>query len=213
MINIVCLLRNGGKVGYDPTWVEKLQNSIKRNVSLPYTFTCLSDVDVSCNRIPLDDDGAGFWAKLQLFKPNRFNGPVLYIDLDTVICKNIDDIIKKSQGRQFVMWYEKDKNISSSAMMYWEGDYSFLWKIYKSKDINYWKDLYSTPPLYGDQAIISENVKHETFLNYCPDEWFHIASKRDNQLDLDNVKLLMFRKVSQKPSTMLDHPLVINHWK
>jgi alpha-N-acetylglucosamine transferase len=200
-------------VGYDSSWVEKLQNSIKRNVTLPYKFICLSDVDVPCNRIVLENDGPGFWAKMQLFKPNLFNGPVLYIDLDTVICKNIDEIILQCNGKNFIMWLESDKNVHSSALMYWEGDYSVLWSLYKNKPFQYWKDLYSKGLLYGDQAVVSENVEHTTFLDHFPKEWFHIAARNDNNLDLSKVKMLMFRKSKQKPSVMLDHALVQSHWK
>jgi hypothetical protein len=213
MINITCVLRQGGKVGYDPTWVDKLHNSIKRNVTLPYKFVCLSDCDVNCDRIELEKGSPGFWAKLQLFKPGLFTGPVMYFDLDTVICKNIDSIIKNSQGKKFVMWIESDRQIHSSAMMYWEGDYSFLWDIYKSKDFAYWKKTFCEPPLYGDQALISQNTTHELFLDYCPKEWFHIASSKDNnKINYDQIKILMFRKTNQKPSTMLTHPLVKKHW-
>lgn len=212
MINIVCVLRAGGKVGYDASWVEKLYSSICRHVTIPNRFVCLSDVDVCCERIPLDSTGKGFWSKLQLFKPGLFTGPVLYIDLDTVICKNIDDIIKCVKDEQFVMWLEADKQIHSSALMYWNGDFSNIWNKYKENP-DYWHSLYAAPPLYGDQAIISENVNHKTFLDLCPNEWFHIASKKDHLLDLSEVKMLMFRKISQKPSTMKDHVLVVNNWK
>jgi hypothetical protein len=95
MINIACVLRQGGKVGYDATWVEKLKNSVSRNLSLPYKFVCLSDCDVPCERIPLISFGKGFWSKLELFRPNLFNGPVLYIDLDNVICGNLDELVEK----------------------------------------------------------------------------------------------------------------------
>lgn len=214
MINITCVLRKGGKVGYDSSWTDKLFNSIKRNITVPYKFICLSDCEVNCDRIELEPGSPGFWAKMQLFKPNLFTGPVLYFDLDTVICKNIDDIIKKCQDKKFVMWYEKDKQIHSSAMMYWDGDYSFLWDLYKSKDITYWKKTFADVPLYGDQGLISENVEHELFLDFCPDDWFQIASsKTDNKINFNNTKILLFRKTNQKPSTMQNHPLVKRHWK
>ena len=93
MINIVCVLRFGGKVGYDASWVEKLHNSVKRNISIPFKFICLSDCEVPCDRIELDMTDDGFWSKMQLFKPGQFIGPVLYIDLDTVVCNTIDDIL------------------------------------------------------------------------------------------------------------------------
>jgi hypothetical protein len=212
MINIVCVLRQGGKVGYDSSWVRKLKDAISRNVTLPYNFICLSDCEVPCDRIPLESTGDGFWAKLQLFKPGLFTGPVLYIDLDTIICQNIDDIINKIQNEKFVMWYDRDKNVHSSAIMWWNGDYSFLWDLYQSKDISHWKNLYSTSLLYGDQALISEHVDHRLFYEFVPDDWFHVVSKKDNFLDLSKIKILHFRKVHTKPSTLPNHPLVKQHW-
>ena len=213
MLNVVCVLRQGGKVGYTAEWVTKLQNAVARNLTIPHKFVCVSDCAVDCEQIPLEYTDSGFWAKLEMFRPGLFDGPVLYIDLETVICGNIDRIVQQCQGHEFVMWIESDKNIHSSALMYWETDASTIWNTYRSQPAEYWKQLYSSPPLYGDQAVISEHMPHQTFLDLCPTEWFHIASKRDHELSLDQVKMLMFRKVRQKPSTMLDHPLVKQHWK
>jgi len=213
MINIVCVLRQGGKVGYDASWVEKLQNAVTRNLTMPHKFICLSDCEVPCERIPLETTGDGFWAKLQLFKPGMFTGPVFYLDLDTVICENIDSVIASVLDEKFVMWFEKDKQIHSSAMMWWQGDHSYLWDLYLSKPLSYWKELYGTAPLYGDQAIISENTDHKLFTDLLPSEWFHIVSKNDKDMDLSAVKILHFRKVHTKPSTLSNHKLVKKHWR
>jgi len=212
MINVVCVLRKGGKVGYDASWVEKLKSAVARNLSLPHKFICLSDCEVPCERIILEPTGDGFWAKLQLFKPGLFDGPVFYLDLDTVICSNIDSVVSSLTRENFVMWLEKDKQIHSSAMMWWQGDHSYLWELYLSKPLSYWKELYSTVPLYGDQALISENTSHTLFTDLMPNSWFHIVSKRDEHLDLSAVKILHFRKVHSKPSTMTHHSLVKKHW-
>ena len=213
MLNVVCVLRQGGKVGYDASWVDKLKSAVNRHLTIPHRFICLSDCEVNCERIPLVDTGTGFWSKLELFRPGLFTSPVLYIDLDTVICKNIDEIVDRCRNERFVMWLEKDKNIHSSALMYWDGDYSYLWNFYKTQPLEYWKELFAHPPMYGDQALISENVDHKTFFDICPAEWFHIASRKDDMLDLSEVRMLMFRKASQKPSTMLHHRLVQENWK
>lgn len=212
MITVTCVLRKGGKVGYDASWVEKLQNAVARNLTIPHKFICLSDCEVTCERIPLDVDGDGFWAKLQLFKPGLFTGPVLYFDLDTVICNNIDDIVKFSFDEKFVMWLDSDKQIHSSAMMWWNGDYSYLWDLYLSQPLSYWKQLYGVAPLYGDQALISENTNHKLFPELMPAEWFHLVSKHDERLDLSSVKVLHFKKTHTKPSTMGHHDLVKKHW-
>ena len=211
MINVACVLRAGGKVGYDATWVEKLQRAVERNLSYPHRFVCLSDCAVPCERIELEDVGKGFWSKIQLFKPNLFTGPVLYLDLDTVICSSIDAIVDCIKDQSFVMWYEADKQIHSSAFMWWQGDHSHLWNLYQQSP-QHWANTYRHPPLYGDQALISEHVKHTLLTDHCPNEWFQIASRRDVS-GFDNIKLLMFRKTSQKPSTMLDHPLVQAYWR
>jgi hypothetical protein len=92
---------------------------------------------------------------------------------------------------------------------FWLG---FFFFIFISKPLSYWESLYGTPPLYGDQAIVSEHTQHTVLTNHCPAEWFHIASHKDAHKNFDQTKILMFRKVSQKPSTMLDHPLVRAHW-
>lgn len=212
MLNVVCVLKQGGKVGYDASWVAKLQAMVSRNLTIPHRFVCLSDCAVSCEQLPLDNVGEGFWAKLQLFKPGLFTGPTLYLDLDTVICQNIDSIVERMQDQQFVMWYEADKDIHSSAIMWWQGDYSYLWNTYIERP-NYWADLYRHPPLYGDQALISQHTRHELITNLVDPSWFHQTSKRDSEQDLSHVKILMFRKVHTKPSTLLGHQLVSAHWR
>lgn len=212
MLNVVCVLRQGGKVGYDATWVDKLQRGVQRNLTQPHRFVCFSDCEVNCEQIKLQSGDHGFWSKMQMFKPGMFNGPVLYLDLDTVICGNIDIIIDRIQSQNFVMWIEADKNIHSSAFMWWQGDHSNLWNTFISKPLNHWQSLYGVLPLYGDQAIISEHVKHTLLTDHCPAEWFHIATHKDARRDLSQIKMLMFRKVSQKPSTMSNHPLVQAHW-
>jgi hypothetical protein len=212
MINVVCLLRQGGKVGYDASWVEKLQCGVQRNLTLPHRFVCFSDCDVPCERVELLDGDHGFWSKLQLFRPGILSGPTLFLDLDTVVCGDLDEVIGRLKNQKFVMWIEADKNIHSSAFMYWEGDHSYLWNLYQSQCLSHWQSLYGSPPLYGDQAIISEHTDHTVLTDHCPADWFHIASRKDAGLDLDAVKILMFRKVSQKPSTMGDHLLVQRHW-
>ena len=212
MLNVVCLLRQGGKVNYDATWVEKLKRGVERNLTIPHRFICFSDCDVPCERIPLLDGDHGFWSKLQMFQPGLLTGSTLYLDLDTVICQNINEIVYRLQDQNFVMWLEADKNIHSSAFMFWQGDHSYLWSTFKNYPLEHWESLYGVPPLYGDQAIISENTQHTLLTDHCPTSWFHIASYKDLQRDLSNIKILMFRKVSQKPSKMLDHPLVAQHW-
>lgn len=211
-LNVVCVLRQGGKVGYDASWVEKLMHGVQRNLTLPYQFTCLSDCDVPCNRIPLENTGAGFWSKLQLFRPGQFTGPVLYIDLDAIVCQNIDEIVHRVQDQNFVMWLEPRTHVHSSAIMWWQGDHSHLWDLYKSQPESHWQQLHTEKHSYGDQGFIADHVSHTVFQDHVPNAWFHLASKRDNEFDFSEVKILQFIKTHTKPSTLPDHPMVQQHW-
>lgn len=222
MLNVVCVLRHGGKVGYDASWVEKLQNSVSRNLSIPHRFVCLSDVDVPCDRIPLESTSElkspGWWAKMQLFKPGLFDGPVLYFDLDTVITGNLDELVQTITAQDdFLMEYDYHFKISSSAILYWNGDYSHIYHEYM-KDTVYYENEYSVENQgpdrqVGDQAVIALLTQHRYINQVCPQQWFHIVSKQDHRADMSQVKVLIFRKAKQKPSTMLEHPLVKQHWK
>lgn len=222
MINIVCVLQQGGKVGYDASWVEKLQNSVSRNLTIPHRFVCLSDVEVPCDRILLehigDAVGYGWWAKLQLFRPGLFDDPVLYFDLDTVITNNLDDLVNTiTLQDDFLMWHDVDFNISSSAVLYWNGDYSAIYQTY-IKDPKYYEHTYSLgnqgpTRQVGDQAVIASLTPHRYINQICPQQWFHVVSKQDHKIDLSKTKVLIFRKTKQKPSTMPDHSLVKQHWK
>ena len=210
MITVACVLRKGGKVGYDASWVEKLQNSVTRNLTIPHRFVCFSDCDIPCERIPLQYNGLGFWSKIELFRPGVLTGPVLYIDLDTVICNNFDQVVNQLIDQKFVMLHETDKNVVSSAILWWHGDQSHLWNLWLTKSSTEWKDQYCTMPRYGDQAFIEDNSNHTLLHHYVPLEWIGWSSQR---IIDPTIKFLIFRKPSQKPSTMLTHQLVQQHWR
>jgi hypothetical protein len=82
MLQVICVLRSGGT--YDASWVQKLKNGCERHMPKHY-FTCLSDVPVPCNRIPLKHDWSGWWSKIELFRSGVITEETLYLDLDTVI--------------------------------------------------------------------------------------------------------------------------------
>ena len=211
MLTVVCVLKNGGKANFNSNWVTKMKNMVERNLTIPHNFVCLSDVEVECERIPLTHNLEGFWSKLELFKM-PVDGPVLYIDLDTVICQNIDIIVERLAGNNFVMWHDTYRNIHSSALMYWEGDYSFLWDKFISQPLTTWQAMYGKgQKYYGDQGFIYENVDHTLTTAHCPGEWFHLTAKSNRINDMSKVKMFMFQKKYKQPY-LKNHPVVRNHW-
>lgn len=98
MLTIACVLKSGGI--YDATWVARLRDGVARHLPLAYRFVCLSDIDVPCERIPLEHDWPGWWSKLELFK---LDGPVLFFDLDTAIVDDITTIGVHAHASGFKM--------------------------------------------------------------------------------------------------------------
>lgn len=88
VLTVICVLKSGGE--YTADWVASLQRAVSRHLSVPHVFKCLSDVPVPCERIALEHDWPGWFAKIELFRPGVVQGPTLYLDLDTVIVGSID---------------------------------------------------------------------------------------------------------------------------
>lgn len=67
----VLTIRTGDK--YPWGYVDKLANAVARNLSIPYTFECITETEYP-----------GWWGKVELF--GRFKGDgFLWLDLDVVI--------------------------------------------------------------------------------------------------------------------------------
>lgn len=95
MLTVACVLRSGPEFRVEH--VSALAAGVRQHLSLAYHFICLTDLvhqvsDAGIDALPLAHDWPGWWAKIELGRPGLFEGPVLYLDLDTVICGSIDDI-------------------------------------------------------------------------------------------------------------------------
>lgn len=215
MLNVVCVLmvqKSKKDILYSEEWVEKLFNQVTRNINIPFNFSCLSNIETKFNTIPLVSNSNSFWNKIELFRPNLFTGPVLYFDLDVLICKDITEtIIKLKTANKFLMVKEPYLDIVNSSIMYWNGDYSHLYESYiKNKELIC--EEYKKVPRYGDQAYISENVNYDLIENYAPNgfiNWKH--HKVESQIIDPSV--VIFTSRHQKPSNNLELEIVQAHWR
>ena len=98
MANVICM-KWGTK--YGPEYVNRLANMVKRNMTIPYRFVCMTDdatgLDAGIDARPLpdfDDPGGPErgWRKISTFRNPLFDltGPTLFLDIDIVIVGNID---------------------------------------------------------------------------------------------------------------------------
>lgn len=114
MLTVACVLRSGGI--YDASWVARLQAGVAKHLPIEHRFVCLSDVDVPCERIPLQHDWPGWWSKIELF---RLPGPVLFFDLDTAIVGDMTDVAIQGQAGPFTIlrdFYRLGDGLGSGVM-------------------------------------------------------------------------------------------------
>lgn len=175
MITVACVLRSGGR--YDAEWVRKLRDGVRRHLTLPYRFVCLTDMvsaveAAGIEAIELPEPYPGWWSKICLWHPSAgLTGRTLYFDLDTVVVGSIDAIASHPHTFTMAHEYYRPDRLCSTAMA-WSGDQSFLFDAF-AKDTAETMALYDTvlPPRdgrIGDQAfcedvLIAEGVRVETF--------------------------------------------------
>src|SRR6056300_1868138 len=110
-MNFVCVYY-GDK--YIFKYVEVLYNMVKKNLTIPHNFICFTDSTVIQNRKEFKNKDIdwrqfkrhgfeGWFNKLQLFSPDsNLEGNNLYMDLDIVILKNIDELFTIGEDHNFV---------------------------------------------------------------------------------------------------------------
>jgi len=90
----------GNYCGMGARYVNALFRGCARNLTIPFRFVCFTDDDrglepaIGVRSVPPRLDG--WYNKLALFRPDAFEvgERVLYIDLDTIVLGNIDDIAR-----------------------------------------------------------------------------------------------------------------------
>src|SRR5690606_21480964 len=97
-LTVACVLRSGGV--YSPEWVDRLAIQVHHHLR-PARMVCLTDDkgwSGPYDFVPLAHDWPGWWSKIELFRPGLFSGPVLYMDLDSVLLKPIPNFVSQMQA-------------------------------------------------------------------------------------------------------------------
>lgn len=154
MLTVACVLKSGGI--YTAEWVAKLRAGVSAHLHRDHRFICLTDMRVPCSYVPLDMNWPGWWSKIELF---RLPPPVLYFDLDTLICGDLDDIADAAlTAPQLVMLEDFYRpGHSGSGVMAWSNS---------DQAIGLYRRFVADPDLYitrhragGDQEYIEANAK------------------------------------------------------
>lgn len=161
MVTILSVLRSGGI--YDAEWVRKLRDAVARNITVPYRFVCLSDVEVPCERIPLEVDWQGWWAKVAMFKPGLITGRTLYFDLDTVLTANIDEFTDLPYDFAMLRNFNDPDGVGSGVMWFKDKAPEGVYERFAQEPQRI-MDYYEANKLgtyMGDQAFIHDTLNRE----------------------------------------------------
>lgn len=145
-----CVLRSGPT--YKPQHVQDL--CFQLSLQAPFIdLTVLSDVDVpGVKRIALKSDWPGWWAKMELFRPD-ITGDFLYIDLDTQIVGGMEDFAdldKLTIVRDFYRdGVRRPEGLQSCLMYLPEADRVEVWKHWRAELIRGYRGRG-----LGDQAFL-----------------------------------------------------------
>lgn len=97
MLTLCCVqVQNYQGCGAD--YVNSLHRACNLYVTVPHRFVCVTDDPAGLHdgieTMEPDPGAPGWWQKLTLLRPGRFKnaGRILFIDLDTIILRNIDDV-------------------------------------------------------------------------------------------------------------------------
>lgn len=169
---VVCL-KWGTK--YGPEYVNKLYNMVKRNLKLDYEFVCFTDnrkgIDShirteSLPALPVN----GWWYK-PWFLSNElpFTGTALFLDLDLIVFRNIDDLFLYKPEKNFVIIRDFNRQVrknwdrmNSSVFRVTVGHYQHIYNDFKVNSHVHLRRF------HGDQDFMYKSIKDHAF---WPDEW------------------------------------------
>lgn len=136
-------------------------------------FVCISDDKSVPGFVQMEHNWPRWWPKLEIFK---LKGPVFYLDLDTVILKDIKNLIEISSKLPFVSLrdFYKDATMErtiGSGLMAWSGDLSYLYEEFKKDPEKHMKEC-NSHRWWGDQGFIEKHLKETPcfWQDLAPDE-------------------------------------------
>ena len=220
-VTTVCSVHHNQKrPTYSKMWVDRLYAGIKSNLDIPFEFVCFSnDIKSDDYRIePLTTNSWGWWNKLEQFKKGLFNGPVLSLDLDIVVCKNLTDGLNNLPRNKLLMvrephQFSPGEYIENSSIVFWDGDYSFLFDNFVANKYAICEQ-YASPinKRMSDQGYIAESTTVGMIDDYLPANYIAWKHHITGDHNINNDPALLIFTSTEKPTNNGHLKLVKENW-
>jgi hypothetical protein len=145
---------------------------VERYSDYEYNFYCITDQPFEYKNIkiiPLPDNKLqGWWNKLYMFSDIPVAGTILFLDLDIVICNNMEPLwsYKQDEVVFYADWFSTNKrgnDINSSVIRFEANSLNRLWvNFLQNKEV-------TMSTLKGDQDFLRLEVLDPAFF---PTAWF-----------------------------------------
>lgn len=169
--NVICVFW-GTK--YPIKYVNILYRMVKRNMTIPFNFYCLTDnpeqtFEAAIKTINIPKPNLdGWWNKMHLYnKELKIEGNILYLDLDVVILNNLEPFFKQYKDEDFCVirdFGQPTTTINSSVIRYNLKHHFFIWD-------NYLKDKGMYDSVHGDQNVLTDMMFRHPSTQILPDDW------------------------------------------
>jgi hypothetical protein len=171
--NYVCCLKWGNK--YSAEYVNKLYSMVSRNLTIPHQFVCFTDDNTGLDKniktynlpnLPV----LGWWFKVWFLSDELpFTGTLLFLDLDLIVFRNIDNLFSYKPDNDFIIIRDFNRftrsnynKMNSSVFRIKIGSLKDVYQKFNG-DITHW-----TKRLHGDQDFMFKEIHNHIF---WPDEW------------------------------------------
>lgn len=166
-VKIVCVLRRSDV--YDIDYVYKLKQQADYYAP-KVPFYCISNVNVPCDRIPMVKMWPGWWSKMEMFRPD-LTGDIFYIDLDTMICSEIWDLLNVGKLTMLDDFYQPG-NLASGLMYIPENVRKPVWEHFTKNSIGHMQkyrrggDQRYLHSIFGDRPLKWQEVFPDRVISY-----------------------------------------------
>ena len=120
MITVACV-NWGNYLGRGAEYVGKLHSMVAQHLHQPFHFEVIEEAG----------DLEGWWVKVALFQPGRFKGRVLYLDLDSVIVGDLDELVEHKGIIDMHDWGWEEHALNSSVMVWDAGEHENIFTKFK----------------------------------------------------------------------------------
>ena len=190
-VNVVCL-KYGNR--YPAYYVNRLYQGVKRNLSRPFRFVCVTDnaegllPDVETVPLPENPDVQGrpwpnIFIKLLLFRKGfaDLTGPTLFLDVDLIVCGPLDRFFEYRPGDFCIIynWIERRKRIfrnvpeiGNSSCFRFDAGSDVANRVYEifMRDKGS-KELWSVYLANGSQKFQTRAMREAGRVSWWPDAW------------------------------------------